>query len=116
MIQLYRDEAGEFRFRIKGANGEIVASSEGYTRKHDAKRGVVALWRRMQTDQDMVAALDIAAGWFDEYAGHHDAKGTQESTEKANINRRRAAYLRQRIRGPEIEDLTQDGNTPHHEA
>lgn len=44
MIQFYEDEAGEWRFRILGTNGETVASSEGYTRKEDAQRGYATLW------------------------------------------------------------------------
>lgn len=43
MVEVYQDAAGEWRFRVKGGNGEIVAVSEGYTRKDDAKRGYFAL-------------------------------------------------------------------------
>lgn len=28
-----------FRFRVKGGNGQIISSSQGYTRKQDARRG-----------------------------------------------------------------------------
>jgi hypothetical protein len=37
-VELYLDDAGEYRWRRKAANGEIVATSEGYTRKADAER------------------------------------------------------------------------------
>ena len=30
-FEVYRDEAGQFRFRLKAPNGEIVLASEGYT-------------------------------------------------------------------------------------
>ncbi len=36
LITVYEDEAGEFRWRRKAPNGEIVAQSEGYTRRDDA--------------------------------------------------------------------------------
>lgn len=39
MIEIYQDIAGEWRFRVKGLNGEIVATGEGYTRREDALRG-----------------------------------------------------------------------------
>lgn len=45
MIQIYRDIAGGWRFRVKGGNGEIVAQGEAYTRKADAQRGVDTLRR-----------------------------------------------------------------------
>lgn len=38
----------EWRFRVKGANGEIVVSSEGYTTKADAERGAATLKRLMK--------------------------------------------------------------------
>lgn len=30
-FEVYTDKAGEFRFRLKATNGEIIAVSEGYT-------------------------------------------------------------------------------------
>ena len=44
MIEFFTDAEGGHRFRVKGANGEIVASSEGYSRKADAQRGYADLW------------------------------------------------------------------------
>lgn len=38
-LQFFRDAAGGHRYRIIGGNGEIVASSEAYTRRVDARRG-----------------------------------------------------------------------------
>jgi uncharacterized protein YegP (UPF0339 family) len=37
--ELFRDGAGGYRWRVKAANHEIVASSESYTTKPDAVRG-----------------------------------------------------------------------------
>lgn len=45
MIEIFQDEAGEWRFRIKGRNGEIMATSEGYAREADALRGYSDLSR-----------------------------------------------------------------------
>jgi uncharacterized protein YegP (UPF0339 family) len=39
-FELYEDAAGEFRFRLKAANGEIVLSSQGYTTKVNALNGI----------------------------------------------------------------------------
>ena len=33
---IYKDIAGEWRWRLKATNGEIVATSEGYTSKQSA--------------------------------------------------------------------------------
>lgn len=32
-FEVYTDKAGEFRFRLKARNGEIIAASEGYKAK-----------------------------------------------------------------------------------
>lgn len=38
---VYQDAAGEWRWRLVAANGQVIATSgEGYTRKADAERAV----------------------------------------------------------------------------
>lgn len=37
--EVFQDVDGEYRWRLKAANGEIVAQSEAYSRKQDAERG-----------------------------------------------------------------------------
>jgi hypothetical protein len=37
-FQIFQDRAGEYRWRLKARNGEIVATSEGYTTQYSAKR------------------------------------------------------------------------------
>ena len=39
-FEMYTDKAGEFRFRLKATNGEIIATSEGYTSKAGCLNGV----------------------------------------------------------------------------
>jgi len=39
-FELYKDKVGEFRFRLKAGNGEIVGASEGYTTKENALKGI----------------------------------------------------------------------------
>ena len=44
-FELYADKAGEFRFRLKAANGEIIGKSEGYKAKASAKKGIASIGR-----------------------------------------------------------------------
>ena len=54
-IVVYRDEAGEWRWRKVADNGEIVAdSAEAYTRKADALRAAE------REAQGSVAVIDVA--------------------------------------------------------
>ena len=39
-FEVYVDKGGEFRFRLKARNGEIIAASEGYTAKASCLNGV----------------------------------------------------------------------------
>ena len=39
-FEVYADKAGEFRFRLKARNGEIIATSEGYKAKASCLNGV----------------------------------------------------------------------------
>jgi uncharacterized protein YegP (UPF0339 family) len=38
--QIYKDTSGEFRFRLKAANGEIIAEGEGYESKEGCLNGI----------------------------------------------------------------------------
>lgn len=44
-FEIYADRAGKYRFRLKAANGEIVASGEAYESKAAAKNGCEAVQR-----------------------------------------------------------------------
>ena len=39
-FEIFKDARGEFRFHLKTANGEIIASSEGYKSKASAENGI----------------------------------------------------------------------------
>ena len=42
-FELYTDKAGEYRFRLKATNGEIIAVSEGYKAMASCKNGVASV-------------------------------------------------------------------------
>jgi len=44
-FEIYEDAKGEFRFRLKAGNGEIVAVGEGYKSKDGVVKGVDAVKR-----------------------------------------------------------------------
>ena len=39
-FEIIKDKRGEYRFHLKAANGEIIASSEGYSTKASAQNGI----------------------------------------------------------------------------
>lgn len=42
-FEVYADKRGEFRFRLKAANGEIIAVGEGYKAKASCKNGIKSI-------------------------------------------------------------------------
>lgn len=42
-FEVYADKAGEFRFRLKARNGEVIGVSEGYAAKASCLNGVASV-------------------------------------------------------------------------
>jgi uncharacterized protein YegP (UPF0339 family) len=52
-FELYQDKGGDYRFRLKAANGEVIASGQGYTSKSGAMNGIDSV-RRNAADAEVV--------------------------------------------------------------
>ena len=55
-FELYNDKKGEFRFRLKAGNGEIILASEGYVSKDGCKNGIASV-RKNAADSIIVEDL-----------------------------------------------------------
>jgi len=53
-FEIYKDKAGEFRFRIVATNGNVLASSEGYSAKASAATAI----ERIKSDAAGAATVD----------------------------------------------------------
>lgn len=42
-FEIYTDKAGEFRFRLKATNGQIIATSEGYKTMKSCRNGIASV-------------------------------------------------------------------------
>ena len=54
-FEIYKDKAGEFRFRLKATNGQIIAVGEGYTKKENCMNGVESV-QKNAVDAEIVEA------------------------------------------------------------
>lgn len=54
-FEVYTDKAGEYRFRLKARNGEIIAASEGYKAKASCLNGIESV-RKNAPDAEVVEA------------------------------------------------------------
>ena len=49
-FEVYADKAGEFRFRLKARNGQIIGVSEGYKAKASAIKGIESIRKNSSSD------------------------------------------------------------------
>ena len=54
-FEMYLDKAGEYRFRLKARNGEVIAVSEGYKAKASCENGIASV-RTNAPDAQVVKA------------------------------------------------------------
>lgn len=62
-FEIYKDKAGEFRFRLKASNGQIVLSSEGYTSKSGAQNGIKSV-QNNAGDEERFQSSETSGGKF----------------------------------------------------
>ena len=53
-FEMYVDKRGEYRFRLKATNGQIIATSEGYTTKAACENGIASV-KKNAVDAPVVA-------------------------------------------------------------
>jgi len=70
-FEIFRDKAGEFRFRLKATNGQVVLASEGYAARQAAEDAIESL-RRAARDGDSYDRKETASG---QYRFHLKAAG-----------------------------------------
>lgn len=49
-FEVFKDKAGEFRFRLKAGNGQIILASEGYKAKASCMNGIESVRKNSQDD------------------------------------------------------------------
>jgi uncharacterized protein YegP (UPF0339 family) len=53
-FEIFKDKRGEYRFHLKAANGEVIATSEGYKTKASAENGI----KSVQTNAPGATVVD----------------------------------------------------------
>ena len=84
-FEVYKDKAGQYRFRLKAGNGEIVLKSEGYAAKASAKNGIASVQKNC-SDASCFDKTETKAGnfRFNLKARNHQVIGTSESYKTAS--------------------------------
>ncbi len=50
-FEIYKDSAGEFRFRLNAKNGENILASEGYKKKDSCLKGIESVKKNAETSE-----------------------------------------------------------------
>lgn len=81
-FELYTDKAGEYRFRLKAGNGQIILASEGYKQKSSALNGIESVRKNAQEDKRFDRTeTKTGKARFNLKAGNGQVIGTSESYE-----------------------------------
>ena len=83
-FEIFKDKAGEFRFRLKAGNGQIILGSEGYKDKSGCKNGIESV-RKNAADEGSFKKIDTKSGKyaFSLLAANHQVIGTSQQYETA---------------------------------
>lgn len=77
-FQHFTDTAGQFRFRLRADNNEIILTSEGYTTKANAKNGVAAVRAEAPNDARYERKQSVAGFTFNLRSVNGQVIGTSE--------------------------------------
>lgn len=83
-FELFTDKAGEYRFRLKAGNGEIILASEGYKQRASAENGINSV-KKNAIDDSRYERKDTSAGkpMFNLKASNGQVIGTSEQYSSA---------------------------------
>jgi uncharacterized protein YegP (UPF0339 family) len=78
-FEIYKDKRGEFRFRLKARNGQIILTGEGYKAKSGCENGIASI-RKNATVDSRYDCLKSKNGkpYFNLRAGNNQIIGNSE--------------------------------------
>ena len=106
-FEIYKDKAGEFRFRLKASNGQNILASEGYKDKSGCKNGIESV-KKNAPDDGRYERKETKSGkqMFNLKAGNNQIIGTSESYESAAARDNGIASVKKNAPDAKVEDLT----------
>lgn len=106
-FELYKDKAGEFRFRLKAGNGEIILASEGYKRKASAMNGIASVMKNAQIDARFQRKNTTSGKpMFNLKASNGQVIGTSETYSSDSARDNGIASVAKNAPGARIDDLS----------
>jgi len=106
-FELYQDKAGEFRFRLKAGNGEIILVGEGYKQKASAENGIESV-KKNAPDDARYERKDSASGkpMFNLKAANGQVIGTSETYSSASARDNGIESVKKNAPDAKVDDQT----------
>ncbi|MET0069277.1 MAG: YegP family protein [Candidatus Thiodiazotropha sp.] len=106
-FEIYKDKAGEFRFRLKASNGQNILASEGYKAKSSCTNGIKSVQVNAPDDARYVRK-ETKSGkhMFNLKAGNNQVIGTSESYESVAARDNGIESVKKNAPGAKVDDLT----------
>ena len=106
-FEIYKDKAGEFRFRLKASNGQNIMASEGYKAKSGCENGIASV-QKNAPDDSRYERKETKSGkhMFNLKAGNSQVIGTSESYESVAARDNGIESVKKNAPDAKIEDLT----------
>lgn len=106
-FEIYEDNGGEFRFRLKAGNGEKILASEGYKDKSGAENGVASVKKNALEDGRYERKTSSnGKHYFNLKAANHQVIGTSEMYDLASGMENGVESVKRNAPEAEIVDLT----------
>ncbi|HRQ57389.1 MAG TPA: YegP family protein [Azoarcus taiwanensis] len=106
-FELYKDKAGEFRFRLKASNGQTILASEGYVAKASCLNGIESV-RKNAPEDDRYERKTSQSGkhMFNLRATNGQVVGTSELYESTSARDNGIESVKKNAPDAKLDDLT----------
>ncbi len=106
-FEIYKDKAGEFRFRLKASNGEIVLASEGYKAKSSCKNGIESVKKNSKSKSSFEQTeTKTGKARFNLRAANKQVIGTSQSYSSTSACANGIKCIMDNAPGASVKDLT----------
>lgn len=108
VFQIYRDKAGEYRFRLKSADGSVLLKSEGYKTRTSAANGVASV-QKNATNDDRYETRTSPSGkpTFTLKAGNNRVIGSSPTFSSTDQMEAAMSIVREQAASSRVEDQTE---------
>lgn len=105
-FEIYKDKKGEFRFRLKASNGQIILASEGYKTKQSCKNGITSVMKNAGSEKSFVTKETKTGSRFNMISRNKQVIGTSQTYKSKASRNNGIASVGRNAPGAKIDDTT----------